>query len=157
MGPVLTLGLWIINLGQFFHDIITGVKVINDFPPNISLIRTYLNPPPGTIFCYGDTIYNPTENKITEDLLAHEEVHTKQQGDSPEAWWQRYLIDPEFRLSQEVEAYAAQYNFVRKRAPNEIAKIALDEFSTTLAGPMYGLIINKHQAESLIRHKAKEL
>ena len=68
-----------------------------------------------TIFTYGDTIYNPGDNELPDHLIEHEDTHSKQQGDDPDAWWLRYVNDPYFRLQQEIEAYVNQYKFICKQ------------------------------------------
>ena len=83
------------------------MKIIRDYPPNIEAIRAEFELNPRVVFTYGETIYNPGGGKITDDLMVHEETHAKQQGDDPGAWWDRYLVDVDFRLNQEVEYLAS--------------------------------------------------
>lgn len=134
------------------------MKEIQREPPNIREIRRVLTPPQEAIFAYGDTLYNPSGGIISPDLWIHEAQHEKQQSifTTPEVWWTRYLLDSEFRLNQEVEAYAVQLNYVRIHMPKAF-KEALFDFASTLSGPMYALNISYIQAETLIRHKAKEM
>lgn len=65
------------------------------------------------VFTYGDTIYFAKGN-LTPDIIVHEMKHMKQQVNvgGPENWWKKYFEDEEFRLSQEIEAYQAQYKEV---------------------------------------------
>lgn len=132
------------------------MKIVNEYPPNYKSI----NPPKEfkPVFAYGDIIYNPHNLTIPEDVLHHEQVHSKQQRSytSPQLWWSRYLIDKIFRQEQEVEAFAAQLNFIRAEIPKAV-KEALDEYAGQLSSPLYNLGITKYQAETLIRLKAKEL
>jgi len=87
-----------------------------------------------------------TKYALTADLLEHELVHVKQQtayeGGS-DAWWQRYLVDEKFRLSQEIEAYRVQYNFLRgtMKDRNKLA-VQAHRIAATLSGPMYGNCIS---------------
>lgn len=112
----------------------------------------------GTIFTYGSTIFNPFRGELTQDLIVHESVHMEQQGHDDtvaKLWWQRYFLDPEFRLSQEVEAYGAQYKYLctifkdRNRQARHLQSLA-----QMLAGPMYGGIITVNEARKLIREHA---
>ena len=95
------------------------MKIIIEKPPIYEAILAHrMTPSEKTIFTYGDTIYNPNNVPISDDLMVHEEVHSKQQNhsdDYAEIWWGRYLVDPCFRIAQEVEAYANQYDFICKK------------------------------------------
>jgi hypothetical protein len=130
---------------------------VKDWPPHIEKIRKVLNPPPTACFTYGDKIYNPSGNELTPDILIHEGVHEKQQSAmGVEAWWNLYLSDLTFRQTEEVEAYATQYNWVKKKGRAKIVKMYLDHLADLLSR-MYGLEIDSFQALTLIRSKAKDL
>jgi hypothetical protein len=131
--------------------------IVTDFPPNIAKITAVFPRLPETVcFTYGDKIYFPNGTELAGDLMAHEEVHKKQQGNNPEAWWDRYLIDKAFRQEQEVEAYAVQYLFVKARRPLNMAKRYLDMFAHTLS-TMYKLDLDKTLAHRLIRKKCLQV
>lgn len=132
------------------------MRLTKGLPPNIHEIRQYLQTDPNAIYTYGDTIYS-TVGQIPEDILEHEKVHQKQQGTNPEWWWKRYLIDPEFRKEEEVEAYATQLNWVKERTNSTIEKECLYDLAQNLKAPMYGLNLSHQKAETLIRRKAHEL
>ncbi len=128
------------------------MKIIKDFPPNISEIKSvFPNLPKGQIFAYGETIFNPSGEEIPLDIQFHEQTHQEQMGKNPEMWWRRYLIDREFRKKMEVQAFALQLKFVKKFYKNEGVKKALDEMSENLS-KNYKLGITKYQAETMIRH-----
>ncbi len=137
------------------------MKFLAEAPPNYDKICAVIPGVvghKGAVFCYGDTIYGP--NKAPEDyfspvILSHEEVHMRQQGDDPDAWWDRYLKDPVFRLEQELEAYRAQYAFAktgRGRGMTGELERFLFSISEDLIGPMYGNLPLSHaEAEAKIR------
>jgi len=131
------------------------LKKKNEFPPNYQFITDYL-PLTGhkPVFCYGGTIFNPHNIDIPEDLEWHEMVHSRQQGTKPDVWWIRYCTDVEFRLEQELEAYARQWLFVKKHIP-KATKESLQDFACVLSSSLYNLGINRFEAETLIRLKAK--
>jgi hypothetical protein len=54
-------------------------KIVKAYPPNYAAIKARFNPPRGTVFAYGDTIYSPRVGELSADLIAHEEVHFAQQ------------------------------------------------------------------------------
>ena len=126
-------------------------RIVQAFPPNIDEIRARFNPPPGTVFAYGDTIYSPARVDLPADLVAHEKVHFTQQAAAggPEAWWRRYIDDPEFRLDQELEAYRVQYGTLAD-LPRPERRRRLAAICGQLASSMYGSIVTKEQARRLI-------
>lgn len=104
------------------------------------------------VFTYGD-ICHCKDGSIPAWLEAHEIVHTKQQGDSPAEWWERYFEDPTFRFGQELEAYKAQYKFILSTVKDRNAQFRwLNKFATDLAGSMYGALVSKTDAMRLIKH-----
>jgi hypothetical protein len=110
------------------------------------------------IFAFGDTIYNPFGAEITPDLEVHEEVHSKQQGDNPFDWWYRYATSKDFRLSQELDAYAKQYRFVIDTlGSSKLTDWLLDKCAESLSSELYGLNINYGEARSKIRNKSKKI
>lgn len=129
------------------------LQVIRGTPPNFPELAAFFPTDAQTCFCYGDTLYTRSDEELPADVLAHEAVHARQQ-EMPELWWHRYLIDPVFRLDQELEAFAVQYNFVRRHMPRA-AKEALFDFADALSGPLYQLDIGHMQAELLIRRRAQ--
>ena len=106
----------------------------------------------GIIFAYGDTIYS--KNVPPEDLCVHEAVHLKQQEDfgGPEKWWDKYLEDDKFRLAQEVEAYRAQYAYLKKiiKDRNILFK-AMDGIARDLSSSIYGKIVSYWDAIELLK------
>jgi hypothetical protein len=127
-------------------------KIVKAFPPNYEEIRARFNPPAGTVFAYGDTIYAPyLRNPLPQHLIVHESTHFAQQraAGSPEAWWRRYIDDPQFRLEQELEAYRAQYAAVAALSRPERREL-LAHICRSLASRMYGGIVTKEQARALV-------
>ena len=82
--------------------------------------------------------------------MAHEQTHTKQQGDDIDGWWDRYLSDFEFRLNQEVEAYHNQYMFLLDNYNRKDRRVILSQISKDLASPIYGNLVTKEKAKELI-------
>ena len=106
------------------------------------------------IFAVGDTIH--TKNPIGEDLLTHEKVHLRQQSQYVggwQSWWDRYLIDDKFRLEQEIEAYTAQYNYVKTtiKDRNKLNKYLVINIVKPLSGTMYGNMISERDAIMIIK------
>lgn len=67
----------------------------------------------GVVFTVGDTIH-AMRFPLPADLYEHEKTHVIQQSNYAggwTAWWDRYLDDPYFRYTQEIEAYRNQYKY----------------------------------------------
>lgn len=130
------------------------MKIVEDYPPNyeeicsvIPAVRTQN----GIVFTYGDTIYNPDKEEIEDHLECHEEVHEKQQLEmGVDEWWAEYLVNPKFRLEQELEAYRAQYKMVNKAYGRGSALELVKSIARDLSGPMYGSILKYKEARKSI-------
>jgi hypothetical protein len=125
-------------------------------PPNLAAIHEAfpaVRGRPGIVFTYAPVLHNPSRIRISPDLWAHEETHGRQQtapGMTPEAWWERYLADPEFRLGQEAEAYRAQYEFARLNYGREQRRALLRHIVATLSGPIYGYMVSPSRARTMV-------
>lgn len=138
---------------------VTKMEVKQTFPPNYDKIKKEFPncEKQKAVFCYGNVVYNPFGANMTRDLEVHEAAHSKQQGKDPETWWDKYINDTEFRLLQEIEAYGVQYYFLKTFLPEKITRELLDRISSALSGELYGNLITKPKAESLIRHFVKKI
>lgn len=133
-----------------------SMKISKQQPPNYEKILSFFDVgDKNVVFAYGDTIYSPNGGDIAEHLIVHESVHSKQQGTDPVGWWDRYLIDPEFRIEQEVQAYASQYVYVKRLYKTSVSDIFLDDIARDLSSEIYGNIIDFDKARSRIKHFAK--
>ena len=133
------------------------MRVINEKPPVYDkIVAAGMKPSNKTVFTYGDAIYNPHKLTLTADVVAHEEVHERQQGKDPEAWWDRCIADKAFQAEQEAEGYAAQYDLICKgvRDRNQRARIRY-EVATILSGPIYGNRIGHNEAMDLLKKYSK--
>ena len=133
---------------------------VNTYPPNIEQIRKHLAVDrKGIIYTYGKVIYNPDNGYLDQALLFHEATHSLQQDKlGPEKWWDKYLEDKDFRLSQEVEAYKNQYNKYCKTVKdrNERARF-LHQIAFDLSSEQYGNIATLMEAKKLIEHGNKAI
>lgn len=128
------------------------MEIRHAYPPNYKQVAKVFgrNAISNAVFTYGNTIYSPRGNPIAGHLLHHEQVHMKQQRAGAEEWWHRYLVDPEFRLSQELEAYREQYKFIKTNYGREDRRVLLKHIVKDIASPMYGSMITKELAKQLI-------
>ena len=127
------------------------MKIVHKYPPNIEDIKSVFPISRGIIFTYGDTIYNPDNFIIPDDLITHEETHMKQQGKDPDRWWKRYFVDQKFRLEQELEAYRNQYRYAINNYDKRSRKELLKRISKDLSRPLYGSLVTKKEAKKLIK------
>lgn len=130
------------------------IKVLFEQPPIISEARIAFRLPDTMIFAYAPYIYNPGRHRIDEPLYTHESHHIQQQGTNPQAWWQRYLHDVNFRLSQEIPAYQMQYRaakgFIKDR--NKL-HLYLVNLASDLSGPIYGDLLRFQDAYDAIKRE----
>ena len=107
-----------------------------------------------TVYTYGNTLHNPAGVPVDECLEAHESLHAVQQVaiGGADKWWAMYFKDPEFRRSQEIDAYHRQYEKLCQinHDRNRRAKY-LWEIASHLASPMYGAGISHVEAMKAIR------
>lgn len=101
---------------------------------------------PNTVFAYDNEIYCDTE--VPLDILVHESKHIERQNKvGADYWVEKYLVDPNFRLEEEVLAYRQQLQAFTDR--NERYKVKL-ECAKTLSSGLYGNIITYEQALKLL-------
>lgn len=129
--------------------------ILREYPPNYSDIKQILKSvPESMIFTFGSTIYNPSGNEISPNLMAHEEQHMAQQGNDPTIWWRRYLIDPAFRASQEIPAYQVQYQALKREVKDRNKLHTYLMFlASELSGPAYGEILSFQEAYEAIKRQ----
>jgi hypothetical protein len=116
------------------------------YPPNYKQIVAAIPEVaknPNIIFTYGSTLYVPNRSPIPFHLKAHEETHVSEQlMMGVDNWWAEYLLNPRFRLEQELLAYRAQYQAMRKKhSPRYQIESVLLKISADLSGEMYGDIV----------------
>jgi len=130
------------------------MEVLVAYPPNIKEIEAVFDlTGKKPFFAYGRKLYNPFNSPVDVMLMAHETTHQAQQGSDPKSWWDRYLSDNDFRLSQEIEAYQAQYKALirNKKDGNKIARY-VHQMACDLAGPLYGNLVTYSEAMNLIKY-----
>ena len=129
------------------------MEIKKEFPPNFKEIKQNFPTSENTVYCYGNIIYNPSGQEIPIDIQYHESIHSRQQLKymSPDIWWTKYIYDSNFRLTQELEAFAEQLNFVKRSLGSKASKYCLEELAENLS-ILYNLNISYYRAHSLIRH-----
>lgn len=131
--------------------------IIKGLPPNIEEIYARFPDVKGNdrvVYTHYPHIYKQVDLILPDDLVMHEATHLRQQEDDSQ-WWDRYLKDDEFLLSQEIEAYGTQYAYTLLVESRQRADRMKDDMAITMASEVYGNIISFSKAESKIRHYAK--
>ena len=131
------------------------MQQVVDYPPNINDIRAVFPITGQEIFTWNDTIYNPSGAKLPQWLIAHESVHMQQQAEDPESWWTRYLVDPQWRFEQELEAHRAEFN-VYCISPGALMnrnkkRAFLKALARRLSSPIYGRCATYQQCRMAIK------
>lgn len=105
----------------------------------------------GIIITYGDTVY--CKYDLPEQKLVHEQVHILQQK-NPKEWWEKYLLDPTFRLFQEMEAYRAETQYLKQtiKDRNKLA-LRVHHLCNDISSQMYGGIIPYKDAKEILMHR----
>lgn len=133
------------------------MEISDKFPPNFAKVKAKFPDCEGkAIFCYGETIYNPFKLPLRPDTIEHESIHAVRQGADPEAWWDRYMADPKFLVDEEIPAFSAQYEFMKKFITNKESKIFLDRIARVLSSELYGSVISFQEAHSRVRSYSKQ-
>lgn len=133
-----------------------AVIVVSGRPPNHAAILARFPQAnrPGTIFAYGDRVYIiGSTDLLTPALRAHEAVHLQRQADyiSPDLWWDRYLIDNQFILDEELPAHRAEYGVLRQTVKDRnVLALHFTAIADRLASPLYGNIVTQTQARQLL-------
>lgn len=125
------------------------MQVLRAFPPNYKAInKKFKVRGRFVLFAYGNIIYNPMGALVPPELHAHEKVHSEQQGDTPNIWWEHYIDNDIFRLQQEIPAHAAELYAMGR------SEKALDLIAWKLSSPLYGELISFKGARELLgRHQ----
>lgn len=129
------------------------MKILNEQPPVSDIWKRahelFEIDDSGTVYAWGDTIYNPAGIHLPDEIVIHESVHSRQQHamGGPSMWWEKYLTDATFRAAQEAEAYYAQYRAYcsTHKDRNQRARY-LHEISSIFSSPMYKLGMTRAEA-----------
>lgn len=131
----------------------TNFSFSSEKPPMYDICHQYFGADwdRGTIFAYKNTIHAKNPSSVTEDVVAHEQVHLEQQrmfGDA-DLWWKQYLQDADFRYKQEIPAYKAQLAYALGRYNRNYRRALRQHIYKSFAG-LSGGTITVAQAEQLL-------
>ena len=127
------------------------MEIVFDFPPNIEELRKHFDLKESIVFTYGNKLYNPGHGNIDEHLMKHEQTHSRQQVEDPAGWWEKYIADPKFRVSQELEAYRNQYRSFAVGKDRNKTFLFLHRIAKDLSSGIYGSVLSYQEAIKLIK------
>lgn len=128
------------------------MKVVFTPPPNFADIAAVLPAARnhGVLFCYGDTIHNPSCVPIHMSIMCHEKVHSVRQGTDPAGWWVKYLTDVGFRFEEELVAHQIEYLYWHNTGNRLVKRRNLSIIADRLSSSLYGKVIRKDEAKRLL-------
>ena len=93
------------------------------------------------------------KNPCNAAEIVHEAAHLREQAKiGNEAWWRLYLDSDVFRFEQELIAYKAEADFIRKHVNNrEAAFHMIREIVKNFSSPTYGNIVTREEAWKLLK------
>lgn len=129
------------------------MNIVSGTPPNYAdIVKVFpAATREGVVFTYGDTVYVRGKAELPVQLKVHEGVHVQQQKSiGAQPWWDRYLVDGQFRFEQELVAHRAEYRRLRSIDKN-LGRRHLDFIAKRLSSPLYGGICTFREARKAIR------
>ena len=111
----------------------------HEFPPNYDAIAAAFDLKGyRPIFAFAPDIYDPHRSGVPAELLAHEEVHIKRQGNFPSKWWEQYITDENFRVTEELMSHVAEYTVLAKGKGRADRRRIFAYVAERLRSPIYG-------------------
>lgn len=135
------------------------MRIVIGHPPNYRAIVSQFPGARGhgTLFCYGSTIFNPSNVKLTPADIAHESAHAARQAErGREEWWRRYLAEPQFRFEEELVAHRAEYACALERLKGNRLDDYVSMMANRLSGLLYGRMVSREEALALITNPEPE-
>jgi hypothetical protein len=127
------------------------MKFSYEKPPNWELLTAHFPVDWNTVIVtYGDTIHSKEKIHFLKEM--HELIHTQQQTKmDKDVWWDKYIKDKEFRLYQELEAYANEIAWAKKVIQDRNEKQRyLHQIYIDISSPMYGNMVSFSEAKQLL-------
>lgn len=136
------------------NGLLNGMTMVRGYPPNykevVAVFPAVKKHTP--IFCYGKTIYYTHASEPDQAKIIHESVHSQRQGDNPQLWWERYLVDIQFRFFEEMIAHRAELAYF-KDAGRKTRRFQLHQIAKNLSSPLYGGMVTRKAAQGWLTHE----
>ena len=119
--------------------------------PWIWFVLNFFHPTPreDCIIGFGDTIYSNVDLELYPHKMAHEEEHLKSQHYSKIIGLAKilfYCVNEKYRLKEEMKAYQAEWEFVKKTVPKREQWRFKNAIAKDLSGDGYGRMISYQEA-----------
>ena len=130
-------------------------EIIIDYPPIYDeILSVFPKANRNVIFAWGNKIYNPCNVSIPSQLIVHERVHGRRQGNDVDGWWRRYLDEKEFRLAEEVAAHIIEMEYLLGPNPNrQMRRQIFRSTAKRLSNPLYRYGISRERAQVLLKEQ----
>ena len=107
----------------------------------------------GIIIAWDNKIHCSEDFPLAPQKIIHESKHLERQNEiGNDAWWRLYLESEQFRRNEEMIAYLAEANFIKKNIKNrEISFFAIRDIAKSFSSDVYGNIISLEDALKILR------
>jgi hypothetical protein len=104
----------------------------------------------GLIVAYDGKIHS--KDYIAPQKIIHERTHLDRQATlGNDVWWKLYLDNDVFRFEEEVLAYKAEANFIKKNIKNREDRFhMIRDIAICFSSDMYGKMITQQEALTLL-------
>ena len=131
-------------------------EVVCLFPPIYpKLVETFrIHERRDVVFSFGPKLYNPYGTYIPDAIIVHEAIHGARQGkgvNDVNGWWSRYMVDPAFRLVEEIHAHRAECRWLLEHNDRRRRRAAIKQVAAKLAAPLYGSLVTLSEARKLLK------
>lgn len=128
-------------------------EIVHDYPPIYDRILQRFPAIAGkaVFFAWGDIIYNPKGVAIPPFIVRHEEVHAARMRGDILGWWERYLDDDMFRLTEELAGHLAEIDALSENTNRQRRRQLLKQTARRLSNPIYGYRLTRHEATELLK------
>lgn len=130
------------------------IPIVKGLPPNFEEIFKVFPRARGVnvVFAYEPNIYTLSGQMLTHELAVHEKVHIdRQRAMGVKAWWDKYLVDRQFRWEEELLAHRAEYAELCRVLPIKAKRDkALKHVARKLASGLYNNMVTVKQAKEFL-------
>ena len=127
------------------------MKIVNSKPPNWQRLSETFPITWGTVIvAYAPNIYCGVE--VSKQKQVHEEIHLERQRNlGVDLWWEYYFTDKAFRLSEELEAYKVEVEWIKENIQTRNQRrFLLDKIYSDLSSSVYGFICSYDEAKRML-------
>lgn len=135
------------------------IIIKHEFPPNYDAIAAAFDlKGQKPVFAYAPDVYDPHRNGVPPEIIAHEQVHIKRQGDFPAQWWEQYIADENFRVTEELMSHVAEYYVLANGKGRPERRRIFAYVAERLRSPIYGYrpALSEERSKRLLKMALRE-